>query len=180
MSLLELRPLTIKDLDRVVELDQLCLGGFWSRQSYAQELDHPHHTLLVLATVDQVLGCGVTWGIGDELHVVLLMVHPHYRRQGLAGILLCRLLQLAQQRGDRQWATLEVRASNTAALNLYQQFEFQLVGRRRYYYDNPREDAIILWRNHLHTPEAGLALAQHWHRWQTRVFSHGWQLVLEV
>ncbi|XFA73552.1 ribosomal protein S18-alanine N-acetyltransferase [Thermosynechococcaceae cyanobacterium Okahandja] len=177
MPLLELRPLAIEDLDGIVQLDQVCLGGFWSRQSYAQELVKPHHTLLVLATLEQIWGCGLTWGIGDELHLVLLMVHPHCRRQGLAGLLLCRLLQLAHQRGDRQWATLEVRPSNTAALRLYQQFEFTVVGRRPHYYDHPREDALILWRNHLNTAATGVTLGHQWHQWQTRVSRHGWQVV---
>lgn len=176
-SPLELRPLAIKDLDSVVQLDQVCLGGFWSHRNYRQELQHPQHTLLVLATPDQVWGCGVTWAIGDELHLVLLMVHPHCRRQGLGGLLLCRLLQLAQQRGDCQWATLEVRASNEAALRLYQRFDFAVVGRRPHYYENPREDALILWRNHLNTPAAAFALHKQWQVWQARVRSYGWMLV---
>jgi ribosomal-protein-alanine N-acetyltransferase len=176
-SALELRPLAIKDLDSIVQLDQCCLGGFWSRQSYEQELNRPQHTVLVVATLDQVWGCGVSWGIGDELHIVLLMVHPQCRRQGFGGLLLCRLLQLAHQRGDRQWATLEVRASNQSALRLYQQFEFEVVGRRPRYYEHPEEDALILWRNHLNTPAVGVILESQRQAWQNRVSSHGWVLV---
>ncbi|MFN4280666.1 ribosomal protein S18-alanine N-acetyltransferase [Thermosynechococcus sp.] len=177
MGQLELRRPTIADLDSIVQLDQVCLGGFWSPQGYARELANPQHTLLVVAGPEQVWGCGVSWGIAEELHLVLLMVHPQYRRQGLAGLLLCRLLQLAHQRGDRRWATLEVRASNEAAQRLYQHFGFELVGRRPHYYEHPQEDALILWRNHLNTPQTGQELQQHWQYWRSRVEGQGWLLI---
>ncbi|WP_298616945.1 ribosomal protein S18-alanine N-acetyltransferase [uncultured Thermosynechococcus sp.] len=177
MGQLELRRPTMMDLNGIVHLDQVCLGGFWSDQEYTRELENPQHTLLVVASPAQVWGCGVSWGIADELHLVLLMVHPQYRRRGLGGLLLCRLLQLGHRGGDRRWATLEVRASNEAAQRLYQHFGFEVVGRRPRYYQNPEEDALILWRNHLNTPQTAQELQQQWQSWRSRVETQGWSLI---
>ncbi|MDG2991572.1 GNAT family N-acetyltransferase [Candidatus Synechococcus calcipolaris G9] len=178
-----LAPLQEGDIGAAIALDQRCLGGFWGEASYRQELSQPHHTLLGihgqgmdhLPQERELLALGASWGILEETHITLLMVHPDYRRRGLGQCLLWGLLKDAQQRGDRQWATLEVRASNQGALHLYQGFGFTSVGTRPRYYDHPVEDAVILWCKGLGTASfrQGLAtkkkaIIARFHRW-------GWQ-----
>ncbi|HIK25213.1 MAG TPA: hypothetical protein IGP91_05330 [Thermosynechococcus sp. M46_R2017_013] len=72
---------------------------------------------------------------------------------------------------------MEVRASNEPAQRLYQHFGFELVGRRPRYYQNPEEDALILWRNHLNTPQTAQELQRQWQYWRSRVEVQGWSLV---
>ena len=81
----------------------------------------------------------------DEGYITNVAVRPECRRQGIAGKLLDVFLNFAQ--GNRlAFLTLEVRASNEAAIILYGRHGFRGVGRRRNYYEHPREDAIIMTR----------------------------------
>lgn len=163
----ELKPLSPADLPAAVALDQLVLGGLWSLDGYRQELERTSGELLGLMpanldpdkasvtprpTFPPIIGMGCLWGILDEAHITLLVVHPDYRRQGLGQTLLWSLLQVARQRNLAR-ATLEVRASNQAALHLYERFGFRVVGQRRRYYQDNGEDALILWRKGLQTSE---------------------------
>lgn len=81
----------------------------------------------------------------DELHVMLIAVHPSWRRRGLGGRLLAALLAEGRERGCRL-ATLEVRAGNQAAIALYRAFGLVEAGRRPGYYPDNGEDALILSR----------------------------------
>ena len=81
----------------------------------------------------------------DELHVNNLAVAPAWRRQGAGAALLVHVLRESCQLAARR-ATLEVRASNTAARRVYERFGFVVVGVRPGYYSRPTDDALILWR----------------------------------
>lgn len=78
----------------------------------------------------------------DEMHILKVATAPPWRKQRIASELLQKTIDLAREKGLRR-ICLEVRASNTAAINLYQKFEFASSGRRPGYYDN-REDAILM------------------------------------
>jgi ribosomal-protein-alanine N-acetyltransferase len=132
---------------------------------------HPSHPSLF----SPLLGFACLWSIADEAHITILAVHPDYRQRGLGQALLVALLRSAQQRGLK-WATLEVRASNQAAITLYQRFGFQEAGRRKRYYQDNGEDALILWRGGLQDP----AFLQTLNLWQQYVHDRlqqwGWTL----
>jgi ribosomal-protein-alanine N-acetyltransferase len=139
------------DLSQFVALDQQCLGGMWSLAGYEQEWSSPNGFLLGLRSPKtgsrQLIGMGAFWQILEEAHITLLAIDPQFRNQGLGKYLLNGLLDIAcQQQLER--ATLEVRASNHGAIHLYQQFGFQVAGRRKKYYPD-QEDALILWLNKL-------------------------------
>ncbi len=108
-----------------------------------------------------LVGIGCLWAILEEAHITILGVHPNYRGQGLGQALLYALLKKAWKR-RLEWATLEVRASNRPAQSLYEKFGFQEVGRRRRYYKDTGEDALILWRSGLQAPEFPQTLND-WH-----------------
>ncbi|WP_347342599.1 ribosomal protein S18-alanine N-acetyltransferase [Coleofasciculus sp. FACHB-1120] len=108
-----------------------------------------------------LVGIGCLWAILEEAHITILGVHPNYRGQGLGQALLYALLKKAWER-RLEWATLEVRASNRPAQSLYEKFGFQEVGRRRRYYKDTGEDALILWRSGLQAPEFPQTLSD-WH-----------------
>ncbi len=84
------------------------------------------------------------WVIFDELHINTLAVAPDERRKGLATLLLKHVMAETSKEGARK-ATLEVRASNEAALVLYDRLGFRIKATRPGYYTNPDEDALILW-----------------------------------
>ncbi|NJO39321.1 MAG: ribosomal protein S18-alanine N-acetyltransferase [Cyanobacteria bacterium CRU_2_1] len=170
-------PLTAEMLSAAVELDQLCLGGLWTLDGYRRELESPNSDLIVLQadSSSELLGLGCVWAILDEAHITVLAVHPNYRQQGFGQALLCSLLTLAWQRG-LEWATLEVKVSNQIAISLYRKFDFQEVGRRRRYYQDTGEDALILWRKGLQHQEFPRTL-QTWKRQiDDRLYQSGWHL----
>ncbi|GAC1464448.1 MAG: ribosomal protein S18-alanine N-acetyltransferase [Chamaesiphon sp.] len=187
MTFLELKPLIAEQLPAVVELDKQCFGGHWTLEGYRRELASSTSHFLVLSipsschmspTAETLVGLGCFWSILEEAHITLLAIHPASQRQGLGYLLLYALLRDAKMRGLER-ATLEVRASNQAALSLYQKFGFQEAGRRRRYYQDTGEDALILWHGGLSNPEFAKILVD-WHQQiSARLDSLGWHL-LEV
>ncbi len=175
---LEVRKLTAKDLGAVLELDRVCFGGLWTLEGYQRELDSPNSDLLGLfAPVSSIglLGMGCFWSILEEAHITILAVHPQHHRQGLGQVLLYSLLLTAWERGLER-ATLEVRASNLAAITLYQKFGFKTAGKRPRYYKDNGEDALILWLGDLQYPGFETKL-QNWdHQISDRLQKYDWQL----
>ncbi len=144
---LKFKSLTFADLSAILELDQACFGGLWTLEGYQRELDSPNSELLGIfspVASPKLLAMGCFWSILEEAHITILAVHPQYHRQGLGQALLHFLLKTASDRGLER-ATLEVRASNLAAISLYQKFGFKTAGRRRHYYQDNGEDALVLW-----------------------------------
>jgi ribosomal-protein-alanine N-acetyltransferase len=135
------------ELDGVLALDDLCFHRPWTREEYERELADPTRCFLFVAHGDdgRVVAYCSFWRIFDEVHVNNFAVHPERRRQGLGRALLAHVLGVASRLGAPR-ATLEVRASNTAALALYEGSGFVRAGRRPAYYTHPVEDALILWR----------------------------------
>jgi ribosomal-protein-alanine N-acetyltransferase len=96
----------------------------------------------------QAVGFCSFWKVVDELHINNLAVLPAYRRMGVATSLLTFIFGEGTRLGARR-VTLEVRRSNDAARQLYEQFGFSVAGVRTGYYAKPVEDALVLWRESL-------------------------------
>lgn len=176
---LEIKSLTSADLSAVLDLDKACFGGLWTMEAYQRELDSPNSDLLGLfSRVSGVglLGIGCFWSILEEAHITILAVHPYYHRQGLGQVLLYSLLKTAWNRGLER-ATLEVRASNLAAISLYQKFGFKTAGRRRRYYKDNGEDALILWLSDLQQPQFQQTLDDWYTMIDERLGKSSWQLI---
>lgn len=134
------------ELDAILALDDVCFHHPWTRADYERELLDPARCFLYVVRIDGVIvGYCSFWRIFDEIHLNNFAVHPSHRRQGLGRALLAHVLAEAEAFGAPN-ATLEVRASNTAALALYDAGGFARAGLRRAYYTHPVEDALILWR----------------------------------
>ncbi|HEY9909917.1 MAG TPA: ribosomal protein S18-alanine N-acetyltransferase [Thermosynechococcaceae cyanobacterium] len=187
MPILHLQPLTADLLPRVVELDRRCFGKLWSLDGYQRELESPNSELLVFTPplltpplltpplpMPQLLALGCYWAILEEAHITIVAIDPDYQRQGIGQAMLWALLTSAQKRGLER-ATLEVKASNEAAIALYQKFGFREAGRRRRYYPTG-EDALILWRGDLQYPQFAQTLQQ-WRQWvDDRLEASGWRM----
>ena len=137
-------PMTAEHLDEVAELERLCFSAPWSRNMLAEELENALSAMLVaLDDAGRVAGYAGLQVILDEGYITNVAVRPDCRRQGVAGQILQVFLDFAQAQG-LAFLTLEVRASNQAAILLYGSRGFRGMGRRKNYYEHPREDAIIM------------------------------------
>jgi [ribosomal protein S18]-alanine N-acetyltransferase len=175
---LEIQSLTHKHLGALVELDQACFGGLWTLDAYQRELESPNSVLLgstsSLAS-NELSGMGCFWSILDEAHITILAVHPRYQNQGLGQAVLFSLLKTAHEHGLER-ATLEVRPSNVGAVNLYQKFGFKTAGRRRRYYKDNDEDALILWLGDIQAPQFTSYLNTWLDTIKRRLNKSGWDL----
>ncbi len=172
---LHLRTLHPNDLPKILELDRRCLGGIWSEGGYLREIESDRSDLWVLETEQQedLIAWACLWSILDEAHVTLLAVDPAYRKQGLGQYLLWAMLQAAQHR-EMSWAALEVRVSNTLAINLYEKFGFKLLSHRRNYYQDNGEDAAILQLKNLQSSEVSQSIQDKAPQILLRLRESGW------
>jgi ribosomal-protein-alanine N-acetyltransferase len=137
-------------LDEIVTLEAESFTNPWSRETLEWELRNSDVTFIYALHLDddRVGAFCICWMLFDELHINTLAVAPAERRRGLATALVRHVFAEAAARGVRR-ATLEVRASNQAALTLYERLGFRVTATRPRYYNNPDEDALILWREGL-------------------------------
>jgi ribosomal-protein-alanine N-acetyltransferase len=131
------------DLEALVELERRGIDGPWSPGQLRAELDLPVSLVLVAKDETGVSGYAVIRFMEPEAELLRLVVHPGYRRQGVAGQLLASVCMHAVDRGV-ETCFLEVRSSNVAALRLYQGLGFSVCGRRPNYFDRPVEDALLM------------------------------------
>ena len=128
---------------QVAALEKLCFSEPWSEKSVASELENKLAFWLVAADGDTVAGYVGSQTVCEETDMMNVAVHPDYRRQGIAEMLILSLVENLKEQGSHS-LTLEVRASNVPAIALYEKLGFSEVGRRKNYYRNPKEDALIL------------------------------------
>jgi ribosomal-protein-alanine N-acetyltransferase len=139
-------PLRAEYLDQVLEIERVSFPTPWSKQSFLSELHDNSMAYYIVCMLDEkVIGYGGMWIILDEAHITNVAVHPEHRGkrigQGIIFYLISKALSLGVCR-----MTLEVRPSNLSAIKLYQRMGFQAAGRRKGYYTDTKEDAIIMWK----------------------------------
>jgi len=139
-----IRKMTIDDIPAVVELDKMSFSLPWPERSFRFELTDNLASRCWVAEVEgRIVGMIVVWLLVAEAHVATLATHPNFRRQGIAKRLLSHALQVLIDEGA-QSSFLEVRASNTAAQEMYHKFGYKESGHRRHYYKDNDEDAILM------------------------------------
>lgn len=138
------------DLLEIVEIEEACGLSPWSWDGYHKELTRQENAYLLVARLfmpsearPQIGGFITSRLVADEVHIHNFGVRPTQRRLGIGGALLQHALDFGAQRGALT-SFLEVRAGNMAAQVLYRQHGFNIVGRRKNYYDRPAEDAVIM------------------------------------
>lgn len=141
--MMEILPMNASHVAAVAALEKTCFSDPWSEKSVASELENPLSLWLVAMEGDRLTGYVGSQTVLGEADMMNLAVDPDFRRQGIGEALVLRLVEELKSRGV-YCLTLEVRASNEAAIGLYDKLGFAAVGRRRGYYEKPREDACIL------------------------------------
>ena len=181
-----LHDMQLRDIDEVMVIEHLSFASPWTVRAYQYELVHNSFSQFlvvrqkpVLGAADPrldprrrflfatrqpapapILGYGGLWLLVDEAHVSTIAVAPNWRGLGLGELLLVGLLERALVVGG-EIATLEVRVSNQVAQNLYRKYLFQTVGRRRGYYRDNQEDALIMTTPPLQSAEFQETLVRH-------------------
>ena len=154
-----IEPFQMRHLREVMPIEQGAYPKPWSRSVFESELRQvasgSRHYIVARdrSRRRRVVGYAGLWFVhepdGDQAHVTNIVVAPDSRRLGVATRLMTSLAHTAIDRGCVAW-TLEVRASNTAAQELYRQFGFAPAGVRKRYYENT-EDAIVMWCHDIHS-----------------------------
>ncbi len=165
-------PMTLADLDQVMEIERAAFPAPWSARAYRFEItENEHSTMVVVRPTPRfdgrladwlrsvkrlrpgpVLGYGGFWLLVDDAHIATIATHPQWRHRGLGELLLLSLLERGVKLGARR-ATLEVRVSNRVAQSLYLKYGFEIISRRRRYYSDSGEDAFIMATPPFETPE---------------------------
>jgi ribosomal-protein-alanine N-acetyltransferase len=141
---LEIRRLTYADLPQVIAIERRAFPTPWSLAMFVLELSKPAGWCLAATRGERLVGYCVCSRYDTVWHVMNVAVDPAERRQGIADRLLQELFGHVADPLARY--TLEVRPSNTGAIALYERHGFVVAGRRRRYYQDNGEDALILWR----------------------------------
>lgn len=137
-------PMRLDDVAAVHDIERLSFRTPWPAHAFEQELKGNRLARYIVARAgDLVVGFAGIWMMVDEAHVTTFGVHPEWRRQGIGRQLLLNLCEVSIAIRARRM-TLEVRESNEAARGLYASFGFEMLGRRKAYYSDDGEDALVM------------------------------------
>lgn len=151
MANIEFYRMVQEDADGVVRVEAACMPVPWSRQSFWEEASHTDAYYLIARDVDRdnlIVAYAGCWVLANEGHITNVAVDPDYQGQGLGRKLMNEITSRVKALGVDSM-TLEVRPSNTVAINLYTSLGFRSVGQRPKYYTNPVEAAEIMWNTKL-------------------------------
>ena len=128
----------------IEELEKLCFSSPWTQEQLKKQMkDHMHEFIAAVSDDVGVLGYVSMMYVLDEGYIANVAVSPEHRRKGIADQIINNLCLICDEL-ELSFVTLEVRATNTAAISLYTKHGFEQVGRRKNYYDLPKEDAILM------------------------------------
>lgn len=140
-----IRKLQTKDIKAVSDIEAASFTMPWSAQDFA-DLVYARHSLYLVAEVDgQVVGCCGFIQMSHEAAISNVVVAEHMRGNGIGQAMLEELIKQGQAM-DIEDFTLEVRVSNEPAIHIYKKLNFLSEGIRPDFYDEPKEDAMIMWR----------------------------------
>lgn len=146
---IDIQKMTVRDLDRVLEIEVRSYSTPWSRRAFSSEVtDNTYAHYFVARNKGKIVGYVGMWVILDEAHITNIAVDPDFRRQKVGQRLLEDMFRKAKDLGATRM-TLEVRVSNTGARDLYKKLGFVDRGLRKGYYQDSNEDAIIMWKDDL-------------------------------
>lgn len=137
--------MTEEDIDGVLNITNLCFSTPWSRSSISGELNNPLAKYIIAKDIEKnsVIGFIGAWIVIGEADITNVAVHPNYRKLGVGSKLLSSLINMCDDL-NCSLINLEVRVSNISAQNLYKKFSFIENGLRKGYYEDTKEDAILM------------------------------------
>jgi ribosomal-protein-alanine N-acetyltransferase len=144
--------MTLEDISVVQEIEREIFLTPWPRNAYRRELlQNKMASYIVLRDRDEIIGYAGLWKMHDEAHVTTVGVRRADQGRGYGMALMVALIDRAYALNSR-WMTLEVRASNYGAMAMYEKLGFKVIGRRRGYYTDDGEDAVVMWSDSMLAP----------------------------
>lgn len=143
-----IRRMTAADVDAVAAIEAATFPTPWSRDAFESEMRNAAARYLVAELGGEVIGFAGAWIILDESHITNIAVLKEHRGHGYGRLLTAGLLQYLSNLGAA-YVTLEVRRSNAVAQSLYESLGFVRLGVRKRYYEDNREDALIMVCDHM-------------------------------
>ena len=140
--------MTRDDADEITALEAKCFAMPWSREDFWRETKNELAEYVVGELDGKIVAYAGAWVSFDQAEVMHVAVEPELRGQGVGTLIFGALIDAVKKRGAKS-VTLEVRPSNTAAVKLYENFGLKSVGRRKGYYLDNGEDALIMWNTKL-------------------------------
>lgn len=141
---MRIRSMKQEDIDNVCDIEKSIFSMPWKKKDFLDSIQKETNLYLVAEVKGNIVGyCGL-WGIVGEGQINNVAIRKEYRGHGIAYEMLKQLLEKAREMGLEEF-TLEVRESNQSAICLYQKLGFQKEGIRENFYQNPIENAIIMW-----------------------------------
>ena len=126
----------------IAKLESVIFDDAWSEASLQETLQYDYNNALVREAGDAVTGYAVYSVIADTAELLRIAVDPEHRGQGIASSIMEEMLwKLDDSSADR--IMLEVRSKNEGAIALYEKFGFKNIAKRKNYYSNPTDDALI-------------------------------------
>ena len=166
---LTIEPMREADVPAVQIIERDIFSTPWPRNAYYRELasrNSAHY--IVLRKDEEIVGYAGMWRMYDEAHVTTIGVRHDVQHSGYGRVLFAALVQAAYDMGAK-WVTLEVRTSNENAMRMYEAFGFKVIGRRKGYYTDNGEDAIVMWSDSIYSPRFRRAFEENLNRIQTEV-----------
>ena len=143
MGEIVIRKMNHSDTEELAELEQLCFSSPWSYKLIEEIPDSPFDTGFVLEEDGKVKAYAILRILAGEGEIQRIGVLPSERRRGIGGKVMEAMTGYARENGAEA-IFLEVREGNTAARSLYKSWGFEDEGRRKDYYTDPKEDAILM------------------------------------
>lgn len=139
----EIREMNQSHIPQVADIEKVCFSRPWSEASLLEGLENPCSRFFVAQSGGEVLGYVGMYCAADESYIDNIAVLPEYRRCGVGRALLSHVCDFSKAE-DMSFISLEVRPSNIAAVSLYTEFGFERVGLRPGFYNDPKEDGLIM------------------------------------
>ncbi len=131
-----------EDIREVMDLEGLCFAYHWTEEQFRLGLERGAYHILGLRLDGRMVGYAAFYVIEDDMEIMNLAVHPDFRRRGFGAMLLAEVLRHSQAVGAHQ-GFLDVKESNSPAIDLYRKFGFKQIGVRKRYYPDTHEDALL-------------------------------------
>lgn len=138
-----IREMFLDDLDGIIEIENLSFVSPWTKRLFEDTLSSPIATSFVMKKSSRIIGYIMVYSMAGEAHILNIAIHPDYRGRGHASSLIQHALNHFDEKGVHDFF-LEVREGNMVAIRLYQRFGFEKIGKRKRYYPETNEDALVM------------------------------------
>ena len=145
--MIEILKMTTEHIKDVHKIEEDCFSIPWSEKAFYDEVTKNKMSIYIIAKEDnKIIGYGGMWHVINEGHITNIAVKKEYRQKGVGSKIVNALIDIAKEK-EMIGITLEVRKSNLVAQDIYKKYGFIMEGIRKEYYDDNKEDAIVMWKH---------------------------------